>query len=147
MTDPPNPSMLNGILAAHKSLGVKRSAQAEAQTVVICPSSQMPAAVVMDCEEHMLDCSRRPADAMCSEDCTPQLRYTVDDLQHFLSNNEGRMCAVCWKPIESDDWYASRLSASTRAMNKLSGSSSVMKAHSVDTCYACWEDRTLLDKE
>ena len=114
------------------------STTVKAETVVVCPSSQMPAAAVVDHDNQIVSCSRRPLAASCSEDCSPQLRYTTDDLERFLRKAKEKKCIACDKPIGTEDWYASRLRENSTAIPRTNATVLRSEAPVLDRCYGCW---------
>lgn len=86
-----------------------RRAASRKGSVVVCPRDRMPAAVALDGEDRLLDCSRWSPSATCSEACVPQLQYSGDDLATFLRRTAEMACSRCGDPIGAEDWYASRM--------------------------------------
>lgn len=115
------------------------STTVKAETVVVCPSSQMRAAAVVDHDNQIVSCSRRPLAASCSEDCSPQLRYTTDDLERFLRKAKEKKCIACDKPIGTEDWYASRLREDNTKTAQTSATVLKSETPALDRCYTCWK--------
>ena len=80
-------------------------------TVVICPTSEMPAEVALDLNHGIESCSRWRKKHDCSQSCMRQLEFSDEDLDGFAARCEGKKCASCGAVLTRDDWYKSRLAA------------------------------------
>ena len=124
--------LLGRIVAlARSSMGVAAPEPAANQTVVVCPTHQMPASVELDPNDQMIACSRRAPESSCPEDCAQQVQYAAESLEQFLVRTAGQNCEACGKAIGAEDWYASRLSA------EKSGAVPSAAALTRITCFAC----------
>ena len=99
-----------GIAAFFRQLGPSAALRRQNKTtVVICPTTKMPAEVGLDSDLHMESCSHWPELEGCTQSCTPQVQFSAEDLQDFAARYEGKNCSSCGRPLTRDDWYKSRL--------------------------------------
>lgn len=85
-------------------------------TVVVCPTAQLPTKVELNAVNGMENCSRWPnLQEACSAACFPQIEFSADELQDFMTRQEGKKCISCGAALSPDDWYKSRLTVSQAA--------------------------------
>jgi hypothetical protein len=107
------------LIVAAVSAYIFRAQRASRASVVVCPPASMPGLVEADGYLRVTSCSRLPDGHTCDQKCVPQLAYSPDTLDVFLEKHKGQKCSGCSAEIDSTDWYKSRLSAGSAAIDSV----------------------------
>jgi len=113
-------------------------------TVVICPAAKLPAEVQLDPADRLESCSRWPDLEGCSQACTPQVRFSAEELTDFTARYEGKKCASCGVVLTRDDWYRSRLPSldpKSATVDMPEGRPRVVHGEGPPVCSVCYRAR------
>jgi len=78
-------------------------------SVVMCPTVKLPAEVTLG--KNLESCSRWPELGDCAQTCTPQIQFSPESLERFVTMYQGEHCVCCGALLTAEDWYNNRLGA------------------------------------